>query len=96
MLPPFRAHVDVWVILGSLAAAYLIACRRHAADARACPCPTIARPALPGRCRGAVGRGGLADPRPGGAVPLYVHMAQHLLFTLVAAPLLVAGTSKTN
>ena len=30
MLPPFRAHVDVWVILGSLAAAYLIACRRHA------------------------------------------------------------------
>ena len=29
MLPAWHPHISVWVVLGSLAAAYLVACRRH-------------------------------------------------------------------
>ena len=91
MLPPFRAHVDVWVILGSLAAAYLIACRRHAERTNV-PVSDHARRLF---------LTGVAVLWVGAHWPIHdlaerylysVHMAQHLLFTLVAAPLLVAGT----
>src|SRR5512132_720059 len=91
MLPPFRAHVDAWLILGSLAAAYLIACRRHA-ERTGVPASDHARRLF---------LTGVAVLWVGADWPIHdlaerylysVHMAQHLLFTLVAAPLLVAGT----
>src|SRR5437868_13243976 len=91
MLPPFRAHVDVWVILGSLAAAYLIACRRHA-ERIGVPVSDRARRLF---------LIGVAVLLIGADWPIHdlaerylycIHMAQHLLFALVAAPLLVAGT----
>ncbi len=87
-LPAWHAHLDAWALVGTLVAAYLTALHRH-----------------PGR--GATGRqraaflGGagvllLASDWPVHDVAegyLYsVHMAQHLLMTLVAALLLVAGT----
>src|SRR5439155_8193121 len=89
MLPPWRAHVDVWVILGSLAAAYLIACRRHA-ERTGVPVSDHARRLF---------LAGVAVLWIGADWPIHdlaerylflVHMTQHLLFTLVAAPLLVA------
>ncbi|TMM21916.1 MAG: cytochrome c oxidase assembly protein [Actinobacteria bacterium] len=91
MLPPFRAHVDVWVILGSLAAAYLIACRRHA-ERTGVPASDHARRLF---------LIGVAVLLLGADWPIHdlaerylycIHMVQHLLFALVAAPLLVAGT----
>jgi len=91
MLPPFRWHVDVWVVLGSSAAAYLIACRRHA-ERTGAPVSQHARRLF---------LGGVAVLVVGSVWPIHdlaehylymVHMWQHLLYTLVAAPLLVAGT----
>ena len=91
MLPPWRLHVDVWVVLGSFAAAYLIGCRRHAERAGE-PISEHARRLF---------LGGVAVLAVGSLWPIHdlaerylyaVHMWQHLLFTLVAAPLLVAGT----
>src|SRR6185295_8800853 len=90
MLPPFRAHVDVWVILGSLAAAYLIACRRHA-ERTGVPMSDHARRLF---------LTGVAVLWIGADWPIHdlaerylysMHMTQHLLFTLVAAPILIAG-----
>jgi putative membrane protein len=91
MLPPWQPHVSVWVIMGSLAAAYLIACRRHA-DRTGVPVSGHARRLF---------LGGVAVLWVGADWPIHdlaerylylVHMWQHILFTLVAAPLLVAGT----
>jgi putative membrane protein len=91
MLPPFRLHLDVWVVLGSLAAAYLIACRRHE-ERTGVPAPAHARRLF---------LGGVGVLVIGSAWPVHdlaerylylVHMWQHILFTLVAAPLLVSGT----
>ena len=90
-LPPFRWHLDVWVVLGSLAAAYLIACRRHT-ERTGVPASVHARRLF---------LGGVAVLMVGSLWPVHdlaerylymVHMWQHILFTLVAAPLLVAGT----
>jgi putative membrane protein len=91
MLPPFRLHLDVWVVLGSLAAAYLIACRRHE-ERTGVPASAHARRLF---------LGGVGVLVIGSAWPVHdlaerylyvVHMWQHILFTLVAAPLLVSGT----
>jgi putative membrane protein len=90
MLPSWHAHVDVWLILGSVVAAYLIACRRHE---RATGEPT------PARTRRFF-LFGMAVIWLGADWPIHdlaerylysIHMVQHLLFTLVAAPLLIVG-----
>jgi putative membrane protein len=91
MLPPFRAHVDVWVILGSFAAAYLVAARRHR-ERTGQPIDRHARRLF---------LGGMLVLWIGADWPIHdwaerylysMHMVQHLLFTFIAAPLLVAGT----
>jgi putative membrane protein len=91
MLPPWHAHVSVWVVLGSLAAAYLIGCRRQEERTGAAVSDHARRLFL----------GGVAILWVGADWPIHdlaerylylVHMWQHILFTLVAAPLLVAGT----
>ena len=90
MLPPFRAHVDVWVILGSVVAAYLIAGKRHAERTGQPVSPHARRLFL----------GGMLALWVGADWPIHdwaehylysMHMVQHMLFTLIAAPLLVAG-----
>ncbi|MGE5225994.1 MAG: cytochrome c oxidase assembly protein [Planctomycetaceae bacterium] len=89
-LPPFQAHVDVWAILGSVLAGYLIACRRH--DARTGqPTPARAKHLF---------LLGMAILWVASDWPMHelsddylfsAHMLEHLLYMLVAAPLLVAG-----
>jgi putative membrane protein len=90
-LPPWHAHPDVWLLFGSIAAAYLIACRRH---------ERRTGQATPVRAE-RLFLGGLAVLWIASDWPVhdlaerylyFVHMLQHLAFTLVAAPLLVAGT----
>ncbi len=80
-LPDWHVHADVWVVLGSLAAAYLIACR--------------GREARRGMFLGGVAVLWIASDWPVHDLSegyLYLmHMIQHMLYTLVAAPLLVAG-----
>jgi putative membrane protein len=90
-LPSFHVHVDVWLVLGSVAAAYLVAIRRHAAST-----------GMPvDRRHRAMFLTGIAIVLFASTWPVHdlaedylysVHMVQHLLYTLVAAPLLVAGT----
>jgi putative membrane protein len=91
-LPPWHAHVDVWLVLGSVVAAYLIAVRRHD---RALP----HEEATPRR-KVRLFLLGMAVLWLGADWPIHdlaerylfsVHMVQHTLFSLVAAPLLVAG-----
>ena len=89
-LPPWHVHLDVWLLFGSIVAAYLIAARRHLAATGE---PT------PGRKK-VLFLGGMAVLWIGADWPVHdlaegylylMHMTQHLLFTLVAAPLLIAG-----
>jgi len=89
-LPPWHAHPDVWLLFGSILAAYLIAARRHLRDTgEGTPTRTKRLFAL-----------GIAVLWLGADWPIHdlaerylysVHMVQHILFTLVAAPLLIAG-----
>src|SRR6266568_2220563 len=89
-LPPWHAHVDVWCLFGSIAAAYLIANRRFAAAG--------GEPAT--RRQRRLFLSGLAVLWIGADWPIHdladrylysVHMLQHLMFSLVAPPLLIAG-----
>jgi putative membrane protein len=89
-LSPWHAHPDVWLLFGSILAAYVIAGRRHARDA--------GQDVDPRRTRLFVA--GIAVLWIGADWPIHdlaerylyhVHMVQHLLFTLVAPPLLIAG-----
>jgi putative membrane protein len=90
VLPPWQPHVDVWAILGSVVVAYLIAWRRH--DARSGqPTPARAKHLF---------LGGMAILWVASDWPIHelsdsylfsVHMLEHLLYMLVAAPLIVAG-----
>lgn len=89
-MPAFNAHVDVWVILGSVVAAYLIWARRHERDTGEVTTPHVRRLFL----------AGMAVLFVGSMWPLHdlaervwytAHMVQHLLYTLVAAPMLIAG-----
>jgi putative membrane protein len=91
VLPAWHPHPDVWLVLGSVVAAYLIANRRH---------ERRTGQATPERQR-RLFLGGMAVLLVASEWPMHdlsegylysVHMVQHLLFTLVAAPLLVAGT----
>jgi putative membrane protein len=91
VLPAWHPHPDVWLVLGTVVAAYLIANRRHA-DRTGHATPTRQRNLF---------LGGMAILFVASEWPMHdlsenylysAHMVQHMLFTLVAAPLLVAGT----
>jgi len=92
VLPPWHAHVDVWLILGWVEAAYLIAVRRHGRETS---------PHDPNRKRQArFFSAGMLVLWIGADWPIHdlaerylysIHMLQHLLFTVVAPPLLLAG-----
>ncbi len=92
-LPAWHAHPDVWLVLGSVVAAYLVAVRRHDRAAGPSERSTPRR-----RIRlFLLGMGVLwlgADWPVHDLAERYlfsVHMVQHTLFTLVAAPILIAG-----
>ena len=89
-LPAWHAHPDVWLLFGSIATAYVIAGRRHARE--------TGEPVDPRRTRFFLA--GIGVLWLGADWPIHdlaerylyhIHMTQHLLFTLVAAPLLIAG-----
>ena len=89
-LPPLHVHVDVWLFFGTLAAMYTIACRRHEQrTGHATP-----------RDRKVLFFVGLGLLWLGSDWPMHdlsedylyaAHMVQHMVFTLIAAPLLVTG-----
>jgi putative membrane protein len=89
-LPAWHLHPDVWLLFGSIVAAYLIAARRHlAASGEATP-----------RRKKTLFLTGMGVLWLGADWPVHdlaegylylMHMTQHLLFTLIAAPLLIAG-----
>jgi putative membrane protein len=89
-LPAWHAHPDVWLLFGSILAAYFIAARRHLRDeGEATPQRTKRLFVL-----------GIAVLWLGADWPIHdlaerylytAHMVQHILFTLVAAPLLISG-----
>lgn len=89
-LPPLHVHLDVWLFFGTLAAMYVIADRRH--EARTGQVTPRGR-----RVRFFAGLAllWLASDWPMHDLSedyLYAaHMVQHMIFTLVAAPLLLTG-----
>jgi putative membrane protein len=91
-MPAWHPHPDVWLLLGGLWAAYLVAVARH----RATPVEAKDR-----RRRTTLFSLGMACLWFGADWPVHdlaegylysAHMVQHMVFTLVAAPLLIAGT----
>jgi len=93
VLPDWHPHPDVWLLLGAVEATYVVAARRRA---RAHPAED------PGwRRRAGFFSLGMLTLWMGSEWPIHdlaegylysVHMVQHLLFSLVAPPLLLAGT----
>ncbi len=93
-LPPWHLHLDVWLVLGSVVVAYLLAVRRHDRER-----PAGEEATEPRKVRlFLLGMGVLwlgADWPIHDLAERYLfsmHMVQHTLFTLVAAPILIAGT----
>lgn len=91
-LPPWHAHPDVWVLFAGIEAGYLVAMRRHRQE-RGGEDPEWRR-------RARFFSFGVLVLWVGADWPIHdlaerylysAHMVQHLLFTLVAPPLLVAG-----
>jgi putative membrane protein len=91
VLPTWHPHPDVWLVLGTVVAAYLIANRRH---------ERRTGQATPARQR-RLFLAGMAILFVASEWPMHdlsenylysAHMVQHMLFTLVAAPFLVSGT----
>lgn len=91
-MPSFHVHPDVLLLLGGVWVAYLLAVRRHLAEA------PEAEPRW--RRKRALFSAGMLTLFVGAGWPVHdlaegylysVHMVQHMLFTLVGAPLLVAG-----
>jgi putative membrane protein len=89
-LPPFHVHLDVLATLGGLAVVYLLAARRHE--------QTTGEALQAGRRTRFLG--GVAVLLLGATWPIHdlaesylysMHMVQHMLFTFVAAPLLLTG-----
>ena len=89
-LPPFHVHLDVFAVLGGLAALYLASARQH---------ERATGEGLEPRRRARF-LGGIAVLLLGATWPIHdlaegylysVHMVQHMLITFVAAPLLVTG-----
>lgn len=90
-MPAWHTHPSVWLVLGGVWIAYLVAVRRHR---------TVAGEAPDRRRRTTLFSVGMACLWLGADWPVHdlaegylysAHMAQHLLFTLVAPPLLIAG-----
>ena len=90
-MPVWHPHPSVWLLLGGIWVAYLVAVRRHRA---------VAGDPSDRRRRTTLFSVGMACLWLGADWPVHdlaegylysVHMAQHLLFTLVAPPLLIAG-----
>ncbi len=90
-LPPWHLHLDVWLVLASVEALYLVALRRRRRSTG--PPGASARKVT-------LFSTGVAVLWLGADWPLHdlaerylysMHMVQHLLFTLVAPPLLIAG-----
>jgi putative membrane protein len=90
-MPAWHPHPSVWLVLGGIWVAYLVAVRRHRA---------IVGAPSDGRRRTTLFSLGMVCLWLGADWPVHdlaegylysVHMAQHLLFTLVAPPLLIAG-----
>ena len=90
-MPAWHPHPDVWLLLGGLWGAYLVAVTRH----RATPADAEDR-----RRRTTLFSIGMACLWLGADWPVHdlaegylysAHMVQHMVFTLVAAPLLIAG-----
>jgi len=91
-MPAWHVHPDVWLLLGGIWLAYLVAVRRHM------PASAVERRDRRRRLRlFSVGMGTLwlASTWPMHDLAersLYsIHMVQHLVYTLVAPPLIVAG-----
>jgi putative membrane protein len=91
-LPPWHVHPSVWFVIGGLWVAYLVKVREHH---RAAP---IEDPSW--RRKAWFFSTGMAVLWIGADWPMHdlaerylysVHMVQHLLFSMVAAPLIVAG-----
>ena len=90
MLPAWHVHPDVWLLFGSIIAAYLIAGRRHKRATGEATEPRKRRLFLLGM--GVLWLGADWPIHDLAERYLYsMHMTQHLLFTLVAAPILIAG-----
>ena len=90
MLPAWHVHPDVWLLFGSIIAAYLIAGRRHERATGEATEPRTRRLFLLGM--GVLWLGADWPIHDLAERYLYsMHMTQHLLFTLVAAPILIAG-----
>jgi len=90
-MPAWHPHPSVWLVLGGIWVAYLVAVRRHR---------TVAGEPSDRRRRTTLFSFGMACLWLGADWPVHdlaegylysVHMAQHLLFTLVAPPLLISG-----
>ena len=91
-MPSWHVHPDVWLLLGGIWAAYLVAVRRHA--------PASPREGAGRRRRLVLFSSGMAVLWLASTWPLHdlaegslysAHMLQHLAYTLVAAPLIIAG-----
>lgn len=91
-MPAFHPHLDVWLLLGSVWIAYLLATKAHEP---ATPAERAERPR-----RITLFSLGMATLWLASGWPMHdlaegylysMHMVQHMLYTLVAAPLLVAG-----
>jgi len=90
-MPAWHTHPSVWLVLGGVWVAYLVAVRRHR---------VVAGEPHDRRRRTTLFSIGMTCLWLGADWPVHdlaegylysVHMAQHLLFTLVAPPLLIAG-----
>jgi putative membrane protein len=89
-LPAWHPHPDVWLLFGSIVVVYLMSVRRHQRVSGEVTSRRQVRLFL----------GGMAVLWAGAEWPIHdlaerylysAHMVQHMLFSLVAAPLLVAG-----
>ena len=91
-MPTWHVHPSVWLVLGGLWVAYLVAVRRHE--------PVSPKERAERRRRAVLFSSGMAVLWLGADWPVHdlaehylysVHMFQHMIFTLVAAPLVVSG-----
>ncbi len=89
-LPAFHVHLDVLAVLGSVTGSYLVAARRHERETGERLEPRRLHLFL----------GGVSAMLLGAAWPIHdlaerylysMHMVQHMLFTFVAAPLVLTG-----
>jgi putative membrane protein len=90
-MPAWHAHPSVWLLLGGIWVAYLLAVRNH---------PMTPGEAADRRRRTTLFSIGMGVLFVGADWPIHdlaegylysIHMVQHMLFTLVAPPLLIAG-----